>query len=148
MTEKLLKLLDLAADALSLYIRKTTAELGESLPLAEKKERKPRAAAAPKEPVKEAVVESPFGSLGGTKEPEVVTASIEDMAESKRRCQEVMGLFIRRYLKATPTGLDRAKGILTKVCGRPIARLEDLTHADNVKLIPVFEEELEKADAK
>lgn len=168
MTDKLLKLLDLVAEALSLYIRKTTAELGEGLPIkdsvrivgeipnipAPAKERKPRgpnkekSSIAAEVPVTRAeiVPESPFGSLGGAQEPvEIVKASIEDQAEAKRRCQEVMGLFIRRYLRAQPTGLDRAKGILTKVCGRTIAKLEDLTHDDNVKLIPVFEAELEKA---
>lgn len=159
MTEKLSKLLDLAADALSLYIRKTTAELGEALPLPETPDsvaakdaelrtrvpRKPRATKAA-EPIKEPETESPFGNLNpAPTATETAHASIEDQAEAKRRCQEVMGLFIRRYLKAQPTGLDRAKGILTQVCGRAIAKLEDLTHADNVKLIPVFEAELEKA---
>lgn len=150
--QKLEKLIDVAAEALSLYIRKTTAELGESLPLD-----KPTAAAAPapkarkprapkKETAEAAAIEGPFGPIATpAKVGKTEVVSVEDQAEAKRRCQEVMGLFIRRYLKAQPTGLDRAKIILTQECGRPIAKLEDLTHVDNVKLIPRFEAELEKA---
>lgn len=98
-------------------------------------------AAAEPSPFAPVEPEQPAGKPAATK----ATASIEDQAEAKRRCQEVMGLFIRRYLKATPTGLDRAKTILAEVCGRAIAKLEDLTHEDNIKLIPRFESELEKA---
>lgn len=179
--QPLQKLIELASDALALYIRKTTLELGEGLPIKEAAAKEPKTRVKKTEKIEDDGIkcnpsctyktaqqkpnsymchkhaiennaektakepESPFGSLGGAKEPEAAAASIEDQAEAKRRCQEVMGLFIRRYLKAQPTGLDRAKGILTHVCGRIIAKLEDLTHADNVKLIPVFEAELEKA---
>lgn len=147
MTEKLVKLLDLAAEALSLYIRKTSAELGESLldKPAAPKERKARTTKAEPAAATKTEPESPFGDLGKKEPGEAVVASIEDQAESKRRCTEVMGLFIRRHLKAQPSGLDRAKGILKTTLGREIGKLEDLTHADNVKLIPVFEAELEKA---
>jgi len=69
-------------------------------------------------------------------------ATAEAVAEAKRRCQEVMGLFIRRHLKATPSGLDRAKAILKEVCGRQVSKLEDLTYQDNAQLIPRFEKEL------
>lgn len=79
---------------------------------------------------------------------EAVQVSIEDTVEAKRRAQEVMGLFIRRFLKATPPGLQRAKAILNELCERPVSSLEELTHADHVKMIPRFERELEQADAK
>lgn len=72
--------------------------------------------------------------------------SLEEQTETRKRAQELMGLYIRRHLKAVPPGLERAKKILLEECGRPIAKLEDLTHEDNVKLIPRFEAELEVAD--
>jgi len=108
-------------------------------------EKKPRAPRKAKVEAQPEVVEqpSPFAQ-----ETAAAAGKPEDAAESKRRCQEVMGLFIRRYLKSVPPGLDRAKAILAEVCKRPISKLEDLTHEDNVKLIPRFEAELEKAEAK
>ena len=111
-------------------------------PLVEKKPRAPRKAKVEAQPE---VVEqpSPFAQ-----ETAAAAGKPEDAAESKRRCQEVMGLFIRRYLKSVPPGLDRAKAVLAEVCKRPISKLEDLTHEDHVKLIPRFEAELEKAEAK
>ena len=61
--------------------------------------------------------------------------------ETKRRVREVMGLFIRRHLRSTPPGLDRAQAILIKTVGQ-VKKLDDLTYEDNVRLIPIFEREL------
>ncbi len=157
MMQKLEKVLDLAAEALSLYVRKTTAELGEGLPLETKPEKKLRKvkglaeleAERPtlKSSLKETSAKSPF-ALGPSDEPAAAKVSIEDAAEAKRRAIELGGLFIRRYVNTKPTGLERFKDLVNRVCGRTIVKLEDLTHEDNLKLIPVFEAELEKADAK
>ncbi len=90
---------------------------------------------------------SPFEPVAQA-EPDAPTTSVDEniqRAAAKAKCQEVMGLFIRRYLKSAPPGLERAKAILTDVCGRPIGKLEDLTHADNLLLIPRFEKELAEA---
>ena len=90
-------------------------------------------------PAPEAVPDaSPF-SLGAPAEAGTGLAQTLDPSTTKLRCQEVMGLFIRRYLRASPSGLDRAKVILSEVCARHITRLEELTHEDKVKLIPAFE---------
>ena len=147
--EELIKALTRAANAVAAYYE---GGVQPNLPLEEKPaaEKKPRAPRKTKEvaaevvaPAAPAAETSPFVDIPVAVEGP--KAPVEDVVESKRRCQEVVGLFIRRYQKTTPSGLDRAKAILTEVCGRPIAKLEDLTHADNVKLILRFEKELEKA---
>lgn len=160
MIEKLEKVLDLAAEALSLYIRKTQAELGEALPMghnddkeretaqAAKKPRKPKAEKPPlaqDETLKNAAppAASVFGTQPAPAAPE--KPGVEEQLEAKRRCTEVMGLFIRRFMNSNPKGLDRAKKILNDTTGRAINKLEDLTYEDHVKLIPVFEKELEAA---
>ena len=154
MMQKLEKVLDLAIEALELYLgRKAT--VGE-ITATEVKTRKPRAAkAAPAD-----TAASPFGNIGGTvsapvaenaKRPDVKFTA-EEALEERRRGQEVMGLFIRRYLKATPTGLDRAKKIINDTLGGPRTpktawQLEDILPEDWHKLIPIFEDELDKAGA-
>ena len=156
MIQKIEKVLDLAAEALSLYIRKSIAELGEGLPPEPKlvKEPKPRKAKGlaeleaerptAKATLKEIPVKSPFGDLGVDK-PAPAKVNVEEQAEAKRRAIELGGLFIRRYINAKPTGLERFKTLVNQTCGRPITKIEELTHDDNLKLIPVFEAELDKA---
>ena len=157
MIEKVEKVLDLAIEALSLYIEEKRRDRGETLPLAEqpagkpageKKARKPKAAP---EKGAEPAPASPFGTppaaAAAPAPAAAAVVSVEEQLEAKRRCTEVMGLFIRRYMNAQPKGLDRAKDILNRETGRAIAKLEDLTYADHVKLTPVFEAELEKAAA-
>lgn len=144
--EKAEKLLDLACDALALYIRKTTVELGEGLPLppaspaAEKAPRKPRA------PKPEPETKSPFDTIVDQPTGKPGKASVEDLVEARRRNQEVVGLFIRRYLKASPTGLDRAKAIIQRETPAEAGKkLEEFAYESCVKLTPIFEAELEKA---
>lgn len=156
MIQKLEKLLDLAAEALSLYIDDTRSRRGEALPLGGKaestavatevkpKRTKKTVAAEPTAPV-----DSPFSAATPA---QVVEAKLppEEALEAGRRGQEVMGLFIRRYLKASPTGLDRAKGIIENHLGKPRNgemswKLEHFTPQDWLKLTPIFEAELDKA---
>ncbi len=121
------------------------------------KEPKPR---APKKEKAVAVAAettaSPFGNVGGVGKASLPENSPkigpEDAVEAARRGQEVMGLFIRRYLKASPTGLERAKKTLVDTLGaprngEPAWKLEHLTPQDWLKLTPIFERELETAAA-
>lgn len=150
MIQKLEKLVDLAVEALTMYIRMNTIERA---PVKEA----PGTAAAPAPrgrpkkvaaaPVAEPEAESPFGIAGAAASSEKLSA--EDAVEAARRGQEVMGLFIRRYLKAVPSGLERAKGVIEKELGKPrngeaAWKLEHFTPHDWLKLTPIFEGELEK----
>jgi len=160
--QKLEKLIDLAAEALSLYVRKTTAELGEALPIketpdspaaveAEKRTRVRKAKPEEARTAKSAFdpgVEQPAGKPAAP----ASKLSAEESLEAGRRGQEVMGLFIRRNLKASPTGLERAKKIINETLGLPRVpatawKLEDFTPEDWLKLTPKFEAELDKAGA-
>jgi len=117
------------------------------VPGAKRARRTPRAVAvdAVLEPKPEPVAPaSPFGDLGSAVKTETPTA--EQAAEAKKRALEVGGLFVRRYQNAKPAGLDRFKGELVACCGRPIAKIEELTYADHVKMIPHFEALLDQAD--
>lgn len=162
MIEKLEKVLDLAAEALSLYVRKTTLELGEGLPLPpvtpsdnqlapKKDEPEPKKVRARKKtepapaPAAEAPAKSPFDVGAPTAPPAALT--VEEQAKAKIDCESAMGVFIRRHLKSTPPGLARAKVILKQTLGRDIAKLEDLVYADHVKLVPVFLAALDNPDA-
>lgn len=155
MIEKVEKVLDLAIEALSLYIEEKRRDRGETLPLVEQPAGKPAGEKKARKPKAEKTAEaaapaSPFDSVQAMERanpPTPTAVSVEEQLEAKRRCTEVMGLFIRRYMNANPKGLDRAKDILNRETGRAIAKLEDLTYADHVKLTPVFEAELEKAAA-
>lgn len=157
MTEQIGKLLNLACEALALYIRKTTLELGEALPLplpeAPKpaKERKPRALK----------VEAPAPAAARDKQHAMSAphASVEEQVEAARRCKEVIGLFIRARLTAKPSGVEQATAIIKRELGAPrksydvrgtltpMWKLEDFTYEENLKLIPVFEKADEKVAA-
>ncbi len=154
MMQKLEKLIDLAAEALSLYVRKTTAELGGALPLlATEEPAKPRKPRGPNKEKAAPPTEAQSGTVfGAVTEPSAAPSKLnpEDAIEAGRRGQEVMGLFIRRYLKASPTGLERAKKIINDTLGLPRSpaaawKLEDFTPEDWLKLTPIFEGELDKA---
>lgn len=169
MIAKLEKVLDLVAEALSLYIEDKRRGRGENLPFRGEAvlatlAPAPAASAAPAatrgRPRKEKVVaaaaeapatESPFGTVEAPKAAASASKlSAEEAFEAGRRGQEVMGLFIRRYLKASPTGLERAKKILVENLGaprnaEPAWKLEHLAPEDWLKLTPIFESELEKA---
>ena len=151
--QKFEKVLDLAIEALELYLGRgtDTAELeaarGETAAPKERKPRKPRTTPPPAE----TEAKSPFEieTTGASIGPKL---SAEETLEAKRRGQEIIGLFIRRYLKAAPTGLDRAKKIINDTLGGPRApkaawQLEDITTEDWLKLTPIFEAELDKAAA-
>lgn len=155
MIEKVEKVLDLAIEALSLYIEEKRTARGETLPLTEQPAAKPAGEKKARKPKAEKAETAAPASVFGTATPPAAAptpapaaaaavVSVEEQLEAKRRCTEVMGLFIRRYMNASPKGLDRAKEILNRETGRAINKLEDLTYADHVKLIPVFEAELEK----
>lgn len=155
--QKLEKLIDVATEALAEVRDYYAAARGATLPLKDaapapvkeaktrvKKEKVPAAPGAPE------VAASPFGidtTAGGDN---AVKLSPEEAFEARRRGQEVMGLFIRRYLKAAPTGLDRAKKVINETLGGPRApkaawQLEDILPEDWLKLTPIFEAELDKA---
>lgn len=140
MIGKLEKLVDVWTAVGESLLRKEFGETVKETPSAAvekvKRGRKPKETTSPFEPI---APEAP------KEEPAAKEEGGNDAALVKARCQEVMGLFIRRYLKASPSGLERAKAILLEVCNRPVGRLEDLTPAENLKLIPRFEAELEKA---
>lgn len=162
--QKLEKLIDVAAEALSLYIRKTTAELGEALPLKGAEDAQPAAKTRkPRTPKMQTVTDedgpkSPFDIENKVAGDGRVTAApvskltAEQAIEAGRRGQEVMGLFIRRNLKASPPGLEQTKAIINKTLGLPRVpatswKLEDFTPEDWLKLTPLFEAELDKVGA-
>ena len=137
MTEKITKLLDLACEALSLYIRKTTWDLGEALPLAGQaaasvgvttaiadkpaRVRKPKVAAMPTAP--EAQPAAGFGGLGQVATPAPAAPAtqvpVEEQVESARRCKEVIGLFIRARLNHRPSGVEQATALIKRHLGEP-----------------------------
>jgi hypothetical protein len=118
-----------------------------------------RAARKQKEAPVEPPAASPFGvdtAAGGSND--VSKLSPEDALEAGRRGQEVMGMFIRRHLKASPSGLEMAVGIIEKTLGKPrnpahvhpqsgamIWKLEEIKPEEWLKLTPIFEAELDKA---
>lgn len=161
MMQKLEKLIDVATEAFAEARDYYAAARGATLPLRDaapapvkeaktrvKKEKVPAAPGAPE------VAASPFGidTAAGGDNAAKVALSAEEALEARRRGQEVMGLFIRRYLKAAPTGLDRAKKVINETLGGPRApkaawQLEDILPEDWLKLTPIFEAELDKAGA-
>jgi hypothetical protein len=158
MMQKLERLIDVATEALTLYVSNNGGQAAlpfrgdvpaqPSAPEKPAKERKTRTPKAAPE-----VVDSPFGGANQGGQPAPSKLAPEDAIEAGRRGQEVMGLFIRRYLKASPTGLERAKKIINDTLGLPRTpaaawKLEDFTPEDWLKLTPTFEAELEKADGK
>ena len=150
MMQKFEKVLDLAIEALEMYLGRSGRVDVTAAPVKETKTRAPRKAAATPPPAETATA-SPFHVDSELKNTGVAPKlGPDDVLEAKRRGQEVMGLFIRRYLKAAPTGLDRAKKIINDTLGGPRApkaawQLEDITAEDWLKLTPIFETELDKA---
>lgn len=152
--QKVEKLIDVATEALTIYIRTAGQTVsGGEITAAEVKTRKPRVG---KEKAPETAAASPFDT-GAQEQPAGKPAAAasklnpEDALEAGRRGQEVMGLFIRRFLKANPTGLERAKKIVNETLGLPRVpatawKLEDFTPEDWLKLTPKFEAELDKAE--
>lgn len=149
--EELLKVLIETLHEIKFYYRKQNEVLG-LIALEAQRERVTR-----KKTVKEektaSVVEQPAAkpsaaaaSAFGLAPVEETKAPAEDTVEAARRCQEVIGLFIRRHLKAVPPGLDRAKAIIQEVCPNEVGKkIEEFAYTSNLKLIPRFESELEKA---
>ena len=161
MMQKIEKVLDLAVEALSLYVAETRARHGAVGDVPEKPAphaRKAKAAAQPPA-APEAPAPSPFSHEGNVVDaaPEAPT-SIEDAVEIARVGKETMGLFIRRYIKASPTGLQRAEKIIvdtlgpaTKVnqkTGKVGWALDHFTSADWLKLTPKFAAGLDAAEAE
>ena len=156
MMQKLEKLIDVATEALSLYVKTQGGDCPDCArprdivpaPVKEVKTRAKKDKAVPAE----TAAASPFDAgveLGKTAPAKL---NAEEAIEAGRRGQEVMGLFIRRYLKASPTGLERAKKIINETLGLPRTpavawKLEDFTPEDWLKLTPKFEQELDKAGA-
>ena len=154
MMQKVEKLLDLAIECAEMYLGR--AKSGEVAMLAEKAV-KTRAKKTPTPPPAEQLGHAlaghkpePGGSPFDPPAAAVTKLSAEESLEAGRRGQEVMGLFIRRFLKANPTGLERAKKVINETLGLPRVpatawKLEDFTPEDWLKLTPKFEAELEKA---
>ena len=72
-------------------------------------------------------------------EPAAQAPTFASESEAELECMKQVGLYIRRFQKATPPGIDRARVLLQKHLGYKVDRFEDIkTLADRIKAIEVF----------